>query len=93
MNNDKTNKYLLIDYFDVWGNQEDGWEVNDLKKFGTVYIKDNATDEEIIDHLISIGYLVPEAKGNMTIICNDDKFIEIFETETDMPFCRLELIV
>lgn len=34
---------------DVWGNQKDGWEINDMKTTGTfVDLHDEMTDEEII---------------------------------------------
>ena len=42
--------YKLIDYFDVWGNETDGYEVND--KIDTnimLEIPDDITDEELIN--------------------------------------------
>ena len=90
------NKYKLIDYFDVWGNQENGWEVNNLcsleEEYGLLIITDDATDEEIIDYLIQIGYLGDEAKENIRIE-GDDCMIELFSKENDMPLGRLEEVV
>lgn len=50
--------YSLINYFDVWGNAKDGWEVNNLctEKTG-ITITDDATDKEILDYLVHVGFL------------------------------------
>ena len=42
---------------DVWGNEEDGFEVNDWRKVGQIEVADMATDEEILDALIGREYL------------------------------------
>ena len=50
--------YKLIDYFDVWGNETDGYEVND--KIDTnimLEIPYDMTDEELINKLINVGFL------------------------------------
>lgn len=87
--------YKLIDYFDVWGNEEDGWEVNNLcsleEEYGLLIITDDSTDEKIIEFLIKIGYLGDEAQGNIRID-GDDCFIELFSKENDMPLGRLEKV-
>lgn len=88
----KVNYYNLIDYFDVWGNKEDGWEVNDLCTVEEdIVIAEDITDEEIIEFLININYLNEFARnGGVYIESSDDTFIEIFDTETDEPLYRLE---
>ena len=49
----KVNHYKLIDYFDVWGNATDGWEVNDITTVeDDIILAEDLTDEEIIDFLI-----------------------------------------
>lgn len=89
----KVNHYKLIDYFDVWGNPIDGWEVNDLTTVEEdIVIAEDATDEEIIDLLIRIGYLTPEAKGNVHLESYDNEMIEIVQTKDDYPIGRLEMI-
>lgn len=89
------NQYKLIDYFDVWGNQEDGWEVNDMctvdEEYGLITITDDATDEDIVDYLIQTGYLGIKAKGKVRIE-GDDSIIELFGIEDDMPLGRLERV-
>lgn len=90
----KVNHYKLIDYFDVWGNATDGWEVNDLTTvIYDIAIAEDATDEEIIDYLIQLEYLKPEAKENVHLESYDNEMIEIVQTKDDYPLGRLEMIV
>ena len=87
-------EYKLIDYYDVWGNEDNGWEVNNLcdvtETYGTITISDDACDEEIIDFLIQINYLAPEVKKNFEV-SGDDMMIEI-SLDNGYPLCRLEKI-
>ena len=83
-------KWTLVDYFDVWGNPEDGFEVNNLsKEFDDLVIADDATNEDLVDYLISIGYLTPDAKGKVEVEDMGD-MIEFTVAETGEPICRLE---
>ena len=89
----KVNHYKLIDYFDVWGNATDGWEVNDLTTVeDDIVIAEDLTDEEIIDFLIQINYLCSLAKGNVYLESQDNEMIEIINKEDDCPIGRLEMI-
>ena len=89
----KVNKYKLIDYFDVWGNATDGWEVNDLTTVeNDIVIAEDSTDEEIIDFLIQIEYLKPEAKELVHLESYDNQMIEIVQTKDDYPIGRLEML-
>ena len=93
----KVNKYKIVDYFDVWGNPVDGWEVNDLTSYydtdeTCLQISEDATDEEIIDFLIQIEYLKPEAKELVHLESQDNEMIEIVQIKNDYPIGRLEMI-
>lgn len=69
--------WTLIDYFDVWGNAEDGWEVNNQCEIcNDLNITDDASEDDIIDYFIENGYLRPEAKGKVAI---DEGWIDMFE--------------
>ena len=86
------NRYKLVDYFDVWGNEEEGWEVNDLCTiFDDLYMEDDITDEDIIDYIISIDYLNSKAKEGV-IIQGDGVMIELVSKENGCPIGRLELV-
>ena len=98
MYKEKVNKYKIVDYFDVWGNPIDGWEVNNLTSYydtddTCLRISEDATDEEIIDFLIQINYLKPEAKNLVHLESYDNEMIEIVHTKDDYPIGRLEMIV
>ena len=85
--------YKLIDYFDVWGNETDGYEVND--KIDTnimLEIPYDVTDEELISKLVNVGFLGNNATvENVRIEWSDEIFCELFEMETDLPLCCLVL--
>ena len=84
--------YRLIDYFDVWGNEEDGWEVNNLGPIeDDIIFVDDVSDQEILDYLIdTVGWLSPDARNKVRVESWDPDFIEFFVDDTDMPLGRLE---
>lgn len=82
-------KYTLIDYYDVWGNSEEGFEVNNLMRFDNyIDIAENASDDDIIQGLINKGYLTENR--DYTVYADDDTFMEIFLTENYYPVCALQ---
>lgn len=89
--NESYGVYDLIDYFDVWGNEEDGWDVNNISKVESdIWIDDDLSDDEIVDYLIDqVGFFSPKARGNIEVV-GDGDFIEFFDARTDMPLGRLE---
>lgn len=85
-------KYNLINYFDVWGNQKDGYEVNNLCNEGTIELEDYTSDKEIVEKLKEFGFFADHVRTNMINIWNDYEMIEIYERKTGKPICRLELV-
>nr|DAN68017.1 MAG TPA: hypothetical protein [Caudoviricetes sp.] len=83
-------KYRLINYFDVWGNEEDGYEVNDLCVEETgIFIADDSTDQEVLNLLVRIGFLTTDDPEKVCVINNGD-MIEIESVEDGCPLGRLE---
>ncbi len=81
--------WTLINYFDVWGNAEDGYEVNNqCVEAEDIVITDDATDEAIINYLQLAGYLNTNEMSLFEVDCNGD-FIEICARETGMPLYSL----
>lgn len=81
-------KYTLINYFDVWGNAKDGYEVNNqcVVERG-IFISDTATDKEIANFLESAGYLNTSDLRKVTIVY-DGENIEIYQKRGMLPlFC------
>lgn len=88
------NKYILIDYFDVWGDEIDGWEVNDSCTIAdNITISDEATDKEIIDYLVDVlHWISPEYRDMVYLDDCYGEMIEIYYKTTDMPLGSLRLI-
>lgn len=87
-------KYQLINYFDVWGNDDDGFEVNNQCRENIfIEIDENTTKENIIEQLIENGFLKNKANiNNVDVDWFDDHFIELFESGRRYPLCALELV-
>lgn len=82
----------LINYFDVWGNAEDGYEINNLCKEGELTLNENFTDAELLQELQDIGFIVEEATmKDITFEWAGSEMIEIYETEKWYPLGRVEL--
>lgn len=79
-------KYRLLDYWDVWGNAEDGWEVNDLcVAIEGIEIAENATDNDIIEYLIQNGFIWEGMKDDIVIEWTQPEFIEIYIDNDEYP--------
>lgn len=76
----KNTKFRLIGY-DVCGNQDDGFHVNNVFTTNTfVELNDGMTDDEIVSHLISKKILTSEATGRVKIMGEFD-FCLYFDDE------------
>lgn len=84
-----TNTYTLINYFDVWGNDEDGYTVNDCMVSGTIKLPDNASDSEIITTLKEYGALGEFANEDTIEITGDDLMIELCKRGNGYPLYSL----
>ena len=83
-------RYSLINYFDVWGNPEDGWEVNNqCVEFDDINIADDATDGEILRFLAAIGFLREDALDRLEVEDYAVGMLEITERDSGMPVCAL----
>lgn len=90
--NDPGQYFDLIDYFDVWGNEEDGWEVNDQAVVEEkIWISDDITEEELFNYLKdTVGYFNRNTKfSDVEIQWYDPDFIEIFQAKDGCPVCSL----
>ena len=83
-------KYTLINYFDVWGNSDDGYEVNNLCNEGNLDIV-NDTNDDILQALKDFGFINDWVKTSDIDIWNNGYMIELFALN-GLPICRLEAI-
>lgn len=78
-------KYSLVNYFDVWGNAKDGWEVNNqCVEFDDLVITDDATEKDILKYLVSIGFLATSDRRKVRIDYLGDH-MEIYAVKGNMP--------
>lgn len=82
------NKYELWDYFDVYGNETDGFEVNNLCKIeDDIVFADDCTKDEIIDFLKRIEFLTDKCTpDDFSVEFWNPDFIEIF-LNNGYPVC------
>ena len=86
-------RWRLINYFDVWGNEKDGYEVNNqCVEFDDLYIADDATDKDILNYLKDTGFLKTSDKRKVRI-CDCGDLIEIEAVKGNYPLGRLERVV
>ena len=84
-------KYNLIDYFDVWGNDVEGYEVNNLCKTDIyINIEEEDNDVDILVKLVESGYFLPNAVKKVEVEWLEESYIEFYEKNNYMPLCRLE---
>lgn len=87
-------EYTLVDYSDVWGNANDGWEVNNQwVEADDLWISDDATEKEILEYLVDFGFLATSDRRKVGIDMSDDFMMEIYAKKGRMPLGRLQMNV
>lgn len=90
-------RYIWV-YYDVWGNEEDGWEVNDISRFTDkeYTISRDADSDEVLKVLCAEGLFKREAVEQKLIevdwSCSDGGYIEFNEADTGKPIGRIEKV-
>ena len=77
--------YTLINYFDVCGNKQDGYEINNqCIEFDDWYISDDSTKKDILNYLVKAGYLKTSDMRKVNI---DDygNYMEVFQVKNHIP--------
>ena len=78
----------IIDYYDVWGNEEEGYDVNGIAIFGEYDVR---KDFDGFNLLKKVGFLKKEAtKRQLEIWDSGDYFIEYYDKKTGIPLGRIE---
>jgi hypothetical protein len=90
-------KYQVIYHYDVWGNPEDGFQVNDSTLAGELDIYEESTDLEILAFMVEanlIDAMLPDEE-HLFEIDGDDLMITVDgpykDTEFMMPYYTLVL--
>ena len=78
--------YELINYFDVWGNEQDGWEINNqCVEKRDITIVDDAKNDDIIEYLKNCDFLTKDCTADDFYILWDCDYIEIYSKKDGMP--------
>jgi hypothetical protein len=93
----KTEKRYTLWSFDVWGNETDGFDINDRYKQSSDFVVETEapdgqpTDAELLAALQSAGYIKPTAKLSDIDFDGDDMQCHITQTSNGYPLYGLEL--
>lgn len=83
--------YDLINYFDVWKDIDGSWTVNNLCiEEKELYISDTCTDKEILQFLVTIGFLATSDRRKVYLEDLGNNFIEIYQKKDNIPLGRLQ---
>ena len=91
-------EFVIVNYFDVWGNARDGWEVNNqCRESRHIFLDMNAEGGElklnIQNELKRINFFHARVRRTQWTIdwnCSDDSCLEIEQVKDGCPICRLE---
>ena len=75
---------------DVWGNANDGYEVNDRSGVGTIQLPEEFTDAQLIRALKDAGIVRKTIRMSQVAIDGDDTWISIDDAKDGMPVFQLE---
>ena len=85
----KAIKYVVCS-LDVWGNADDGYDVNDSHCVGHIELDPEISDQAVIQALIDQGFLTPNAIELAEIDGQgDDQFIHIMDKADCRPVLNL----
>lgn len=78
----------FIHYFDVWGNDVDGFDVNDVSRHK---MEGNVpdTEEQVFELLVENGWMIDGNSDNIRLEF-DESGIEISRAKTGYPLGRIE---
>lgn len=86
----QSGKWSLVNYFDVWGNADDGWTVNDqCVEFDDLVVDDEASEKEVLDYLKTIGFLTTSDRRRVRTEEIAPDLIEVYEVKGRRPICGL----
>ena len=84
--------FEVIDY-DVWGNEEDGFEVNNKFRTGEkIMLEETMTDNEITKSLIRQGALKQEADGNVDYDGEFEYTLYLTDSRNSEPIMELQFL-
>lgn len=83
-------RYRVVDYWDVWSDEDGGYIVNDVAKTNYVICINELNDESILKALQDVGYIDPSATIEDIRIEGDEYCMELYDDVFGSPVCRLD---
>ena len=80
-----TGTFVQIYDLDVWGNEEDGFEVNDVYKGDIFEVPDNYTTDDLFNLLKEQGFLKNFVRPEDIEFLESEGLIEVFDAVTGEP--------
>ena len=86
--------YKVLGY-DVWGNEEDGYEVNDLYPTPfSISVTENMRDDTIVTRLVEVGFLdkkalEPKELKDFVIEGEHGYYLYLYQEYNRYPVCEL----
>lgn len=86
-------KYEVV-LLDVWGNEEDGWNVNDIRKTEEFYsITNKASDDEVLTALVKDEWINRRNQDDVALEFDDgDSSLWVVRTSDDKPLLKLQTV-
>ena len=85
---DEYTRYSLVNYFDVWYDEE-GWQINNsCTEFNDLWLANDLTNKQIAEALVSVGFLTTSDMRKLVIEYTGE-FIEIYQRKQMMPIASL----
>lgn len=75
--------------YDVWGNDEEGFQVNDRYDWGSLELLEDASDEMVVQAIKDFGVFAKDALVGEFEIDGDDSAIYITAANNGCPLCEL----
>ena len=83
--------FKLVNYTDVWGNEKDGYGVNNLcVERDDLKIHKDCTEKDLLNNLVDIGFLTTSDKRRVRIDMLEWDMMEIYAVKGNQPIGRLE---
>lgn len=89
--NTTTSNYRVCS-LDVWGNEVDGFEVNDIFPQGIITLPDDVDGKRTISFLVNAGWIDAEKAHMAECFWVAEGYAEVHEFDTKRPVYQLQLI-
>jgi hypothetical protein len=87
---DNTIRCKVINYFDVWGNQKDGYQVNNMCNEGEITVPKDASNRDVVDALKKMGFFKKHVRMNMCQFESAYIDVWVINDSKGKPVCCVE---